>query len=282
MEPVKVGDSAELRAYLRVDGQPVDPADIQSVTFTIQSPQTSTTFSDTGIVLEDGTGFYRFLGTSETGVYLVRATFRLNSGQVRSEMLNFSVVDPFADEPDPTGTDMITQGVWLRLEDLFDGTEGGPWLREQTLMNFDENKIAQFIPEALMLINVEMPLTNYTVNDFTNLYDDGEGNKVPDPNMFILIQATLCATMKHLSRSYIEQPVPQGAQIAWQDRTRYSQAWQQAYQLEFQDFQKNVRLWKRGLYNFGRSALSVYSKAGRLFPFGGTNWAARGMYRGYY
>lgn len=282
VEPIKVNDSAELYAHLRVEGQPVAASEITQVQFTIQSPQTSTTFTDMGVVLEDGSGFYRFLGTSETGVYLVRAQFQLTSGQIRSVMLNFSVLDPFADEPTPTETELITQGVWLRLEDLFDSAEGGPWLRERTLMNFDENKIAQFIPQALMDINVQMPPTNFTIDQFTMASQDGSGDPITNPNMPLLIQGVLVRTMQHLARSYIEQPTPQGAQVVWSDRTRYQQAWQQAAQLEQQDFINNVRLWKRTLYGFGHSALSVFSKAGRLFPYGGTNQAARGIYRGFY
>jgi hypothetical protein len=279
--PIKVGDSAELYAHLRVEGQPVAASQLQSVSFTIQSPQTNTLFSDQGLILEDGSGFYRFLGTAETGVWTVKATFTLTSGQIRSLMLNFSVQDPFADEPIPTDTELITQGVWLRLEDLFDSSEGGPWLREKTLMNFDESKIAQFIPQTLMDINIQMPPTNLMIDIFTTTVTDGSGNLILNPNMPLLVQGVLVRTMQHLARSYIEQPVPQGAQVVWTDRTRYQQAWQQAAQMEQQDFVQNIRLWKRTFYNFGQSSLSVFSKAGRNFAYGGTNQAARGMYRGY-
>jgi hypothetical protein len=280
--PIKIGDSAELYAHLRVEGQPVAASLIQSVSFTIQSPETNTLFTDQGLILEDGSGFYRFLGTAETGVWLVKATFSLTSGQVRSLMLNFNVQDPFADEPTPTETELITHGVWLRLEDLFDSAEGGPWLREKTLANFDEDKIAQFIPQTLLDINVQMPPTALTIDMFAMPSVDGAGSPVPNPNMQLLIQGVLVRTMQHLGRSYIEQPTPQGAQVVWTDRTRYQQAWQQAAQIEQQDFIQNVRLWKRTFYNFGSSSLSVFSKAGRNFAYGGTNQAARGVYRGYY
>jgi hypothetical protein len=282
VEPINAGDSAELYANLRIDGQPIDASEIASVVFTIQSPQTETKFSDSGLVLDDGSGFYRFAGTTETGVWLVQAQFTLNSGLRRSVMLNFNVVDPFADAPEPTYVEEITSGVMLRLEDLFDSVDGGPWLRDKTLRNFDENKIADFIPQALMDINIQMPASQLIIDTFTAPMTDGSGNRIPNPNIPLLIQGTLVRTMEHLARSYIEQPVPQGAQVVWSDRTRYQQAWQQAAQYEKQDFVQNVRLWKRHLYGFGQSSLSVFSWGGRMFPYGGTNQAARGVFRGYY
>lgn len=278
VQPIKVGDSAELYAHLRIDGQPVSPDQIESVAFTIQTPVSSTKTTGSGILLEDGTGFYRFLNTTETGVYLTRAQFTLTSGQLRSTMLNFNVIDPFADEPAPTAQELITSGVWLRLEDIFDSIEGGPWLRDKTLMNFDENKIAQFIPEALLDINTEMPPTSFDLTYFTMSPDNIPGD---NPNMPLLTQGVLVLVMKHLARSYIEQPVPNG-QVIWMNRTQYSQMWTQMYQLEQKDFLRHLLLWKRTEYKFGQSALSVFSKAGRLFPFAGTNQATRGVYRGYY
>jgi hypothetical protein len=100
----------------------------------------------------------------------------------------------------------------------------------------------------------------------------------PDPDRIVLVQATLLAVIKHLMRSYVEQPQPQGANIVWQDRREYLQRWQSIYQIEDAAFKEMVLLWKRQFYNFGQGALSVHSKAGRLYP---TGWRARNVSRGY-
>ena len=274
---IKTGDTAELYASLRLDGQSVTPDQILTVNFIVQKPD-GTTSTNVGVVEDDGQGFLRWTDTAEPGEYLVQAQFKMITGEVRSVMQNFSVINPFADEPTPTSVQLITGAVWLRLEDLFDATEGGPWLRDKTLSNFDENKIAALIPEALMDINLQMPPSTLDINFFTN------GNTSPgdmtNPNMPMLVQATLVKTIKHLMRSYAEQPDLAGAQVVWEDRRKYTQMWQSIYQIEYQDYISNVRLWKRTLLNLGRSSLLVYSKSGRRFPY--TNQAARGVWRGYY
>lgn len=344
---IKTGDSAELYASLRIDEQPVGPDQIAQVIFTVQRPDGIQFPGNEGLVQDDGRGFFRWLDTSQAGPYLVQAQFTLVSGEVRSVMTNFSVVNPFADTPTettvvgagqtfptatvlnvantskfapsgqiivpgvqgimtytgtgpstftglsggsgtavnggaviqfltPSSADLITEAVWLRIEDLFDSTEGGPWLREKTLGHFDENKIAAFIPEALMDINVQMPPTNLDIGFFT-AWSQAPGD---NPNMPLLVKSTLCITIRHLMRSYTEQPTLQGGQVVWNDRTRYQQLWKAVYDVEYADYIQTVRLWKRTTLNLGHSAVSIFNKSGRMWPY--SNQRARGAYRGYY
>jgi hypothetical protein len=272
---IKKGDTAELYASLRVDEQPVDADQIQQVIYSVQKPD-GTAVIDGGLVLDDGRGFYRWTDSTLPGLYKVQVQFTLVSGEKRSVLQAFAVEDPFADSPVPTATQEITHQVWLRLEDMFDSIEGGPWLRDKTLRNFDESKIAQFIPEALFNINQEMPPTNFGIDSFTAFTTTPGDN----PNMPLLVKALLVVTIRHLMRSYAEQPQLMGAQVVWEDRTRYSQIWQQLYQIEQADFIQSVRLWKRTQLGLGHSALSIFSKSGRQWPY--SNQRARGAYRGYY
>lgn len=269
-------DSAELRAYLTVNGQPITADQILSVNFTVQKPD-ATSQTVQGTIESDGAGFYRWTDTSLIGQYVVQAQFALATGEVRSKMLNFAVYDPF-NPPTPSEVDLIVDEVQLRLEDIFDSIEGGPWLRDQTNAQFDYSKVAAFIPEAMLDINVEMPPTNVTLDYFTMTTTDQHGNVIQNPNAPLLVKAVLVLTIRHLMRSYTEQPVPQGGQIVWEDRTRYAQAWQAVYQIEHQDFEQKLRLWKRTFLNLGHSALLTYSKGGRNFGFG--NMSARNAIRG--
>lgn len=266
-------DTAELLAYLRINGQPVTEDHIVSVNFIVQKPD-GTMSTVPGTIQTDGAGFYRWTDTAQTGEYLVQAQFTLDTGEIRSVMTDFAVFDPFNVEP-PTGMDLLIEQVMIRLEDAFDSVEGGPWLRDQTEAHFDYNKIASFVDEALLDINVQMPPTNYTIDNFTMLV-----NNLPNPNMPLLVKGVLVLIIRHLVRSYVEQPVPQGGQVVWEDRTRYTQTWQQVYQTEYQDFIQAVRLWKRTGLALGHSALLTSSKAGRLVPYG--SMRTRGVYRGYY
>jgi hypothetical protein len=190
-------------------------------------------------------------------------------------MVNFAVLDPF-NVPPPTEAQLVAEEVWLRFEDAFDSVEGGPILRDYTLAHFDVRKIERFIPEALLDINVQMPPTNYSISYFARQPENGEIN----PLMPLLSKGVMCKVLLHMIRSYIEQPVPQGAQIAYEDRTRYAQAWQTAYQTEREDWISMVRLYKRQELRLGHSALLVGSKAGRLF-FNGT-WRTQNVGRGFF
>lgn len=270
-------DTAELASFLRINGQPITAEQIVAVNFLVQKPD-GTVSSVQGTVQPDGSGFYRWTDTTMIGEYLIQSQFTLLSGEVRSVMTNFAVVDPF-NPAIPSGMDLIVEQVQLRLEDTFDSIEGGPWLRDQTLGQFDYTKIADFINEALLDINVEMPPTNFTL-DFFTLPTVVAGVSSPNPNMPILIKAVLVLTIRHLMRSYVEQPMPTGGQVVWEDRTRYTQTWQQVYQVEYQDFIQKLRLWKRTTLGLGHSALLTSSKAGRLFPSGAQR--SRGIQRGYY
>jgi hypothetical protein len=344
---INTGDSAELKAYLKINEQPVTADQIMGVNFTVQTPSVTTTvaaqftlpvtsftvgsteglqapgviyvanilgepqvlsytgIADDGITItgvsggssgsiiglsanvvfvtttqvsgavnNDGAGFLRWTQTGMLGEYVAQCQFKLVTGELRSVMVSFTVVDPFNPVP-PSEIDMIVEQVWLRLEDVFDSNEGGPWLRDMTKAHFDSTKIAAFIPEALLDINVQMPPTNFGIDLFTSAPD-----ATMNPNQPLLVKGVLVLVIRHLMRSYTEIFTPTGqGQLVWPDRTRYQQAWGQIYQIEYQDYIAAVRLWKRTLYGFGHSALLTFSKAGRLFPYG--TMSTRGIYRGY-
>lgn len=228
-----------------------------------------------GEVEENGEGYLQWTKTEESGEYLVQAQFTLVTQEVKSVMVNFAVLDPF-NVPPPTEAQLVAEEVWLRFEDMFDSVEGGPILRDYTLSHFDVRKIERFIPEALLDINVQMPPTQYSISYFARPLGNGEVN----PLMPLLSKGVMCKVLLHMVRSYIEQPVPQGAQIAYEDRTRYAQAWQSSYTIEREDWISMVRLYKRQELNLGHSALLVGSKAGRLF-FNGT-WRTQNVGRGFF
>lgn len=260
---VNAGDTAELYAALRVSETPVYASDIASVSFTIQLPDNTIVGPEDGEVQEDGQGYYQWTETEQVGEYLGQAQFTLTTGEVRSVMVNFAVIDPFDTTP-PSPSEIVIDEVWFRLEDCFDSIEGGPWLRDITLAHFDRSKIARYIPETLLDINVQMPRTTAVIQDFTTPEQNGEPNVI----LPILAKGVLCRVIMHLIRSYVEQPVPQGGQVVYEDRTRYKDAWKAVYDSEHEDYITMVRLWKRGFLNLGHSALLVSSKAGRLY-YGG-------------
>jgi hypothetical protein len=270
---INQGDTAELCAGLRqVNELPVDPNDIVTVSYTVQLPDGSST-TQYGSINDLGQGFLRFGNTQEVGPYKAVATFTLTSGEIRSSILNFTVTDPFAIVGESPSQTVVDQ-VWLRIEDCFDSLYGGPWLRDKTRGHFDQTKIAAFIPEAILDFNVQMPPTDAVIADFTTPNQDGS----PNPILPILVKGLLVRTVMHLIRSYIEQPVPAGAQVVYEDRTRYSQTWKAYYDAEYQEYIQMVRLYKRQLLQLGHSRLLVASKAANRGAFG-TSYGTRNISR---
>jgi|SRR5208282_387667 len=272
---INKGDTAELYAALRERDAVVAQDEIASVSFTVQRPNGLIEEPVEGEVEDDGQGYYRYTETEEEGTYLAIAQFTLLTGEVRSVSVNWVVEDPFTNRP-MTPTEIVCEDVWMRLEDCFDSFEGGPVLREETLAHFDERKIARYIGETLLDINVQEPKTELTLSAFAAPQGNGEAS----PTLPIISKGILCKVIMHLVRSYAEIPVPQGGQVVYEDRTRYMQNWSIIYKSEHEDYMTMVRLWKRGFLQYGKSALLVSSKAGRLF-YGGMQ-RTRNIGRGFY
>lgn len=106
---------------------------------------------------------------------------------------------------------MAVERTWLKLEDLFDSELGGPHLRDRTLANFDMPKMARLLPDALYAIGATYsPIVTYTEENFPF-----------DAHAPLAGQALLVETIRHLMRSYVEQPLPVGSNITYFDRRDY-------------------------------------------------------------
>jgi hypothetical protein len=194
--------------------------------------------------------------TYQEGVYRARAKFILSDGSQRSQFVNFEVLDPL--KISTTDIDKTLDVAWMFLEDCFDSENGGPYLRDVTLANFDKKKMALLAPSALFQIGIKPPATTYTVDNFP--YTEAGP---------LLAKAILIESIKHLMRSYTEQPNVLGAgQISYFDRRDYLTRWQSIYQLEMEEFKHWLALWKRGQFNFGSGSLLIDLKSGRrqMYP----------------
>lgn len=287
---VNLGDTADLYAYIfdREDA-PVDAADLLSVEFTIQKPDGTKVVED-GEILADGSGFLLFTGTDQRGGYAIVAKFTFVDGQVRSTRTDIEVLDPFKTEYDPAAPDydavehyesIISDKVWKKINDLFDSADGGPWMMDMTMNVFSPDRIRDFIPEALFDINIYMPPTEFSLDTFARPVpaDLTSGKLRDNPNLTVIVQGTLLAVVRHLMRSYTEQPTPAGGQVTYEDRRDYLQRWGTIYQIEHEWFQHLVKNWKRQFMGLHESKNLVSSKAGRLLP---APLRTRNIGRGYY
>jgi hypothetical protein len=101
----------------------------------------------------------------------------------------------------------------MKLEDLFDSELGGPHLRDRTLANFDKPKMANLLPDALYSIGATFsPAVIYTEASFPFTEHSS-----------LAAQSLLVESIRHLMRSYVEQPLPVGSNVTYFDRRDYLQ-----------------------------------------------------------
>lgn len=265
-----LNDSIALRAtiYQADDETLVPEANIHSVTFTIVKPggdpDTPDVDAQPGTVVSDGTGQYIVdpAVNDTAGDYTAIATFTYDddvlsaTNMVKSIPVGYVINDSF-ERTGPTPADTAVRMCWLMLEDCFDSEQGGPWLRDMTLAVFDQSKLRGLVPQVIMDINLQMPFTSYTVDSFT--YTTGDGNA-------LFAQGLLLATIRHLMRSYTEQPDVTSSPVAFMDRKRYQQAWKAIYDVEKPVWDKWLNRYKLQSYDLSHASLLLGTKAGRMLP----------------
>lgn len=270
---VFVNDTALLNAYIyEADDETLIPLTaINQVLFTVKKPSdtTPTINNDPGTIIADGHAQYLVdsLIVDEPGEYLATAQFVLNNNEKRTIIVDFDAVDPF-ETVGASDIDPWVDLTWRKLEDCFDSEIGGPWLRDMTLARFDKSKIKTLLPDALLDINVQQPITSFNEDSFP-LDNDGGA---------LLSQALLVVTIRHLMRSYAEQPDTNNSPVAFLDRRRYQETWGKMLEIEETQYRRVLALWKRQYFGFGKSKLLVATKAGRLIP---APMRTRYMGRGY-
>lgn len=260
---VNIGDTATIRAYLYdVNDQAYTAENLVSVSFTIQHPD-GVKEVVSGSIEDDGSAKGTYDNTALIGQYLVVAAFLTVEDGVRSARCDFEVIDPFAPiVVSPTW--IIANESWEKFEDCFDANDEGPWLRDMTLNYFNQHKMEKFLDDALLDVNLQHPPTTLDAGFF--VHDNGDNTFTASGNLPLLAQGIVLQIIRHLMRSYVEQPNPVGAQIAWHDRRDYLQRWQTVYQIEQQQYMRMVALFKRQFLQLGQNKLLVASKAGRLIP----------------
>lgn len=225
----------------------------------------------------DGVPVYQVtLGTAQTatpGPYLATWGYTLD-GITRQDPQPL-LVGEASPAYDALSEDMktIVEQVWLRLADLFDSPMGGPHLQVYIQTHFGRNRIAQLLALALGRINtVRQPKQTFSL---TNPFPVEQWGALLSTALYIEV-------IKHLRRSYLEQPNPIGVNVARLDRTGYSAAWAAILADEEAQFTDMLDLFKIASMGLGSGRVLV---AGGAYPrmYGGTigglgHAAARGYF----
>lgn len=144
----------------------------------------------------------------------------------------------------------IVDGVWMRFEDGFDSNVGGPHLQMYAQANFGHERVAQLMGIALKRINTaSQPHTTYAMSAGTDFPFTEWGG--------ILEQATAIEAIKHLMRSYVEQPAADGVNVARLDRRDYLSRWGEILEIEEKQFEDALAVFKLAQMNLGRGSVLV-------------------------
>lgn len=213
--------------------------DGNSVTVTMFNVLEETVFSQPAI--RTSVGSYELIFTPEqssvSGFYTLAWDFTVASApQELQTYIQIGATNPAYDALAPE-MKMIVESVWIRFADMFDSPQGGPHLQSFFQTAFSRGRLAQLLQIALNKINATMqPGFNYTLQ---------AGSEFPYQDWGALLEQGLyIETIRHLIRSYVEQPMPEGVTISRMDRRDYADRWQSVYNMEYKDYKDMLDVMK--------------------------------------
>ncbi len=159
--------------------------------------------------------------TQTPGLFLIYWDFAID-GDDRTRETYYEVGNTSPDyDALPDAMKAVVENVYWRFSDLFDSPLGGPHLQVYLQTNWGRNRMAQALRSALNRLNTwSQPHQTYAL-------DPAQGGKAFPVDQWggTLEQALFVEIIKHLRRSYVEQPDVQGVSLARFDRRDYMTRW---------------------------------------------------------
>lgn len=158
----------------------------------------------------------------------------------------------------PVGMKMIVEQVMIRFADLYDAPLGGPHLQIYLQSHFGRNRIAQLLRQGVGRLNtISQPYSTYAADEKFPLQQWGP----------LLEQVLYVEVLKHLRRSYVEQPeVILGTAISRLDRRDYMDRWGVILAEEAEDLKEMMSTFK--MANMGLGSVSVLVSGGAFGNYG--------------
>ena len=234
-----------------VSGQPHDP-DSNAVSVTMQDALGANVFTESATRIDVGKYQIQFTSaqTSNPGFYTLVWNFHINAqAQQTKTWVEVGAHNATYDNlPDPMKD--IIETTWIRFSDMFDSPQGGPHLQVYFQTNFSRGRLAQLLKIAVGYLNtMAQPFANFSV----------EGAPIFPYLQWgpLLEQRLYLETMKHLIRSYIEQPLPTGVNVARMDRRDYIDRWTKMLTHDEDDFKSQLDVFKISMMGLGRPHVLV-------------------------
>jgi len=201
----------------------------------------------------DYSSAFNSVETSIPGSYTLAWTYLLGG---QNEYYESGIeVGPASPAYDPLVPEMkaIVEHVIIRIADTIDSPGGGPNLTTYVQSKFGRGRVAELMRIALGRLNtIAQPFSTYTV--------DGDGGATfPYAQWGPLLESmTWIETLKHLIRSYTEQPQFIGSgNISRLDRRDYIDRWRQVLVDEEQAAKSQLDVFKISQMGLGRPAVLI-------------------------
>lgn len=191
--------------------------------------------------------------SAEPGPYVLVWTYAVGGQQ--EEWRVWLEVGKAAPEYDVLAEPMkdIIEMTWNRFSDLFDYATEGPHLQTYIQANFGRNRLAQLLRIAVGRLNTtSQPYQSYTI--------DGDGGaSFPVSRWGSLLESALYVEcLRHLVRSYVEQPeVQSGSGVSRLDRRDYKDRWEDVLSAEEPVLKQQLEHFKIANMGLGRARVLV-------------------------
>lgn len=255
---------------VHVEGELADP-DAQQVQIRLADESTQAVVADRAATRVD-VGLYEIqltqAETSRPGYYVL--TWRYAVGGIAEDYDTYLTIGQASPDYDllPEELKEIVESVWMRFADGFDSAAGGPNLQSYFQSYFGRGRLAQLLRVGVGRLNtMAQPFQTYTVDQF------------PVAQWGALLEQSLYVeVIKHLRRSYVEQPMFQGSSVSRVDRRDYLERWGEILREEEDDFKRRLDVFKIANMNLGRPSVLVGGGVyGRYAP---TRYAGSAAARG--
>lgn len=213
--------------------------------------------------------------TAADGLYALVFTYTLAGlPDLATDYLEIGPAAPAYDALSP-GYRAVVESVWVRFADLFDSPLGGPHLATYAQAHFGRNRVAQLLRVAVGRLNtISQPRYTYSLDGDFPFEAWGP----------LLEQGLYVEVLKHLMRSYVEQPDVSltSSAVSRLDRRDYMARWEAMVAMESKDLDSQMDSFRMETLGLGNVHVLVsggaYGRWGPTAMPAGGQAAARGYF----
>jgi hypothetical protein len=141
---------------------------------------------------------------------------------------------------------LVIEQTFNRFDDLYDSSLGGPHLYTYLQANFGRERMVHLLGLALNKLNmVSQPFQSFTAETF------------PAEWAGILEMALYVEVIRHLMRSYVEQPDLRGMTVGYEDRRDYLMRWEMILREAKEDLEDALEVFKMAFMGLGSPGVLV-------------------------